>query len=142
MEFDDLYQDILLDHCRNPRGFREIPDEEAIVDEDNPTCGDHVKMVGRVVGDIVTDVAVECHGCAICTASSSMLTEYANGRSVGEVKQFIGDFTEMIRGEHDMDDDALGDLVALRGVGEYPLRVKCATMVWHALAVVLKRLGH
>ncbi len=141
MELDDLYQEIILDHYKQPRNHRAIPDAEAMVDEENPTCGDHIKLTARIDEERVAEVTVDCQGCAICTASASMMTEKAVGATVAEARQFAQDFTAFMRGGPDMTDDRLGDLVALRGVRNYPLRVKCATMPWHALEAALKKIG-
>lgn len=141
MELDDLYQEMILDHYRHPRNFRKIPDAEAMVDEENPTCGDHIKLNARVEGGRVAAVEVECQGCAICTASSSMMTEKVVGGTVADARRFSDAFTGMMRGQGDLTDEQLGDLVALRGVRQYPLRVKCATMPWHALDAALHKLG-
>ena len=141
MELDDLYQDIILDHYKHPRHHRMLTAAETMVDEENPTCGDHIKLAARVEGDRVTDVTLECQGCAICTASASMMAEKVVGRSVAEARHLSQGFTALMRGGPDLSDEILGDLMALRGVRQYPLRVKCATMPWHALDAALKKLG-
>lgn len=141
MELDDLYQEIILDHYKHPRHHRAIPDGQAMVDEENPTCGDHIKLNARVEDGRLTDLTVDCQGCAICTASASMMAEKMVGTPVGHVHQWVHDFNALMRGGPDMSDDVLGDLTALRGVRQYPLRVKCATMPWHALDAALKKLG-
>jgi nitrogen fixation NifU-like protein len=141
VQLDDLYQEIILDHYRHPRHFRRIPDGEAMVDEENPTCGDRVKLSASVEQGAVAGVTVDCAGCAICTASASMMAERVVGRPVAEARRLIASFTALMRGEGEMSDDDLGDLVALRGVARYPLRVKCATMSWHALGAALDRQG-
>lgn len=137
MQLDELYQEIILDHYKNPRHFAKIPDGQAMVDEENPTCGDHIKLNAAVKGGRLDEVQVECAGCAICTASSSMMTEKVIGRPVGEVRDLIARFNEMMRGGAEMSDDELGDLVALKGVRRYPLRIKCCTMAWHALGAAI-----
>ncbi|MFH0908696.1 MAG: SUF system NifU family Fe-S cluster assembly protein [bacterium] len=141
MDIDDLYQEIILDHYKNPRHARKLSDAEAMVDEENPTCGDHIKLTARVDGGRVADVAIDCTGCAICTASSSIMTEMLVGRPISEARRMIKAFTGLMRGEGEMSDEELGDLAALRGVTKYPLRVKCATMGWHALQSALDKLG-
>ena len=141
MELDDLYQDIILDHYKHPRHHRALSEAEALVDEENPTCGDHIKLTARVEGGCIAEVAVDCQGCAICTASASMMTERVSGAPVAEARTLARDFTALMRGGPDLPDEHLGDLVALRGVRDYPLRVKCATMPWHALEAALKKLG-
>ncbi|HMO50761.1 MAG TPA: SUF system NifU family Fe-S cluster assembly protein [Kiritimatiellia bacterium] len=137
MQLDDLYQEIILDHYKHPRHFANIPDGEAMVDEENPTCGDHIKLNATVNADCVASVKIECQGCAICTASSSMMAEKVTGRPVAEIRDLIARFNDMMRGGAELSDEELGDLVALKGVRNYPLRVKCCTMAWHALGAAL-----
>ncbi|MCS6771255.1 MAG: SUF system NifU family Fe-S cluster assembly protein [Kiritimatiellae bacterium] len=140
MELDDLYQDIILDHYRHPRRRRPIPDGEAIVDEENPVCGDRIKLMARLRDRKVEDIAIDVQGCAICTASASMMAERAYGATVDECKRFAGDFIRMMRGGPELPESELGELAALRGVRSFPIRVKCATMPWHALETALSRL--
>jgi nitrogen fixation NifU-like protein len=141
VQLDELYQEIILDHYKHPRHARKIPDSDAMIDEENPTCGDHIKLNAAVAAGKVSDVSIDCSGCAICTASSSIMTEMVIGRPVAEVRKLIDSFTGLMRGEKAMTDEELGDLVSLRGVSNYPLRVKCATMGWHALGAALNKLG-
>lgn len=141
MEIDDFYQEIILDHYKSPRHAAKIPDGAAMVDEENPTCGDHIKLNASVAGGKVSDIQIECGGCAICTASASIMAERCFGRPVAEVRDYAHRFIGMFRGGPDMTDDELGDLVALKGVRKYPLRVKCATMGWHAIDAALAKLG-
>src|ERR1700690_427508 len=141
MEMDDLYQEIILDHYRHPRHYRKLSDAEAMVDEENPTCGDHIKLTARVADGRVDDVTIDCQGCAICTASSSIMAEMVMKKPVPDVRGLIREFTALMRGEMEMSDERLGDLVALRGVPKYPLRVKCAAMGWPALQSALDKLG-
>lgn len=140
MQLDDLYQEILLDHYKHPRGARAIPDAEALVDEENPTCGDRVKLTARVEDGRIADVAIDVAGCAICTASASMMAERAPGMEIAAWRRFAKAFVEMMRGGLEVPEATLGDLVALRGVRQYPIRVKCATMAWHALEKALEKL--
>lgn len=141
MELDDLYQEIILDHYKHPRHYRALTEAEAQVDEENPTCGDHIKLSARVEQGRIADLVVDCQGCAICTASASMMAEKTVGATVPEARTLATGFNALMRGGPDLPDEVLGDLVALRGVRQYPLRVKCATMPWHALESALKKLG-
>lgn len=141
MQIDDLYQEIILDHYKNPRHARAIPDAEALVDEENPTCGDHIKLNAKVAEGRVAGIEIDCQGCAICSASASIMAEKVPGESVADVRRFSKAFSEMMRGGAELTEDELGDLTALRGVRQYPLRVKCATMPWHALEDAFKKLG-
>jgi nitrogen fixation protein NifU and related proteins len=140
VEIDELYQDIILDHYKHPRHSRRLADAEAMIDEENPTCGDHIKLSAAVADGRVSDVVTDCTGCAICTASTSIMTEMAIGRPVAEVRALAARFAAFMRGQGTMSDDELGDLAALKGVTRYPLRVKCATMGWHALDAALAKL--
>lgn len=139
MEIDDFYQEIILDHYKNPRHAAKIPDGQAMIDEENPTCGDHIKLNARVANSCVAEIQVDCMGCAICTASASIMAERSVGQPVSEVLAYAHRFIGMFRGGPDMSDDELGDLVALKGVKQYPLRVKCATMGWHAIEAALAK---
>lgn len=141
MQLDDLYQEIILDHYKHPRHFAKIPTEQAMVDEENPTCGDHIKLTAAVANGCLSDVKIECEGCAICTASSSMMAEKTIGKTVLEIRAMIARFNEMMRGGAEMSDDELGDLIALKGVRKYPLRIKCCTMAWHGLEAALNQLN-
>jgi len=140
VQIDDLYQEIILDHYKHPRHFAKIPESEAMVDEENPTCGDHIKLNAAVANGMVSEIKIECSGCAICTASSSMMAEMMLNRPVPDVRSTITVFNDMMRGGKEMTDDDLGDLVALKGVRKYPLRIKCCTMPWHALEAALNQL--
>lgn len=141
MEIDDLYQDIILDHYKHPRHARKLSEDEALIDEENPTCGDHIRLACRVGDGRVEGLAVDCQGCAICTASASIMAERSEGRPVDEVRALARRFTATMRGEANMADEELGDLIALRGVAEYPMRIKCATMGWHAIEAALDKLA-
>ncbi|TAN35873.1 MAG: SUF system NifU family Fe-S cluster assembly protein [Verrucomicrobia bacterium] len=141
MQLDDLYQEVILDHYRHPRHFAALRDDETLVDEENPLCGDHIRMAAKLAGERLTDLRVQCTGCAICTASASMMAEAVSDQPVSAVRSKIETFLAILRGEQPPQADDLGDLVALRGVAEFPMRVKCATMPWHALSAVLQRLS-
>ncbi|MCK4908077.1 MAG: SUF system NifU family Fe-S cluster assembly protein [Spirochaetes bacterium] len=135
MEFDELYQEIILDHYRNPRNFGEIDNEPLSIEKDNPVCGDHVKLMISI-GDngLVNDIKFTGEGCAICMASSSMMTEMVKDKPISEVKGLILNFLQALRGE--IDDSILeemGDLTSLKGVIKFPVRVKCAALSWNAL---------
>lgn len=140
MELDDLYQDLILDHFKNPRNKRELADAEVLVDEENPTCGDHLRLTARVEGGKIADVKYDGKGCVISMASASMMSERLVGMPVAEARKLIAGFVGLIRGEKEMSADELGDLAVLEGVKEFPLRVKCATMAWHAAEVALDKL--
>ena len=135
MALEDLYQDIILDHYRNPRNsasLDHIPIENV---HENPVCGDMLKLEVLVNKDGVLErILFDGKGCAISTASASIMTEEIAGKSVEEARRIAHSFIQIMRGEKSPDAlDEMGDLVCLRGVIQYPLRVKCATLAWHAL---------
>ncbi|MFH0953915.1 MAG: SUF system NifU family Fe-S cluster assembly protein [Verrucomicrobiota bacterium] len=141
MELDDLYQDIILDHFKNPLNKRPLADDEVLVDEENPTCGDHLRLTAKVKDGKIADVKYDGKGCAISMASASMMSERLIGMPVEEARRLISGFVGVIRGEKGMSADELGDLAALEGVKQYPMRVKCATMAWHAAEKALEKLS-
>ena len=141
MELDELYQDLILDHFKHPRNFRPLADVEVLVDEENPTCGDHIRLTAKVEQGKIVDIKFDGKGCAISTASASMMSEKLIGMPVTDARQLIGNFVALIRGEKEMDADTLGELAALEGVKQYPMRVKCATMSWHAAQKALDKLN-
>ena len=139
-EFDDLYQEVIMDHYRHPKGradLSHISDERAM---ENPTCGDSIKLEVLKDGQgRIAEVRHNGHGCAISTASASLMSEYTRGLSPEEARAAAERFIGALRGEGRLEElDAMGDLAALRGVAGLPVRVKCATLAWHAL---LKELG-
>jgi len=142
MDLNELYQDIILDHFKNPRHKRALSDEEVLVDEENPTCGDHIRLTAKVKDGKIEDVAFEGKGCAISMASASMMADQLVGMSIDDARRLIRDFVAMIRGEKDFSEEELGELAALEGVKRYPMRVKCATMSWHAAEKALEKLGN
>lgn len=140
MELDELYQDLILDHFKNPRHKRALRDDEVLVDEENPTCGDHIRLTARVQDGRIADVAFDGRGCAISMASASMMADRMVGMNVSKACRLIADFISLVRGEKTVPAEQLGELVALEGVREFPLRVKCATLAWHALEKALQRI--
>jgi nitrogen fixation NifU-like protein len=138
-ELRDLYQEVILDHNKRPRNFRrpEHPTHEAR--GDNPLCGDKVTVYLTVEDGVVKDVAFEGRGCAISTASASLMTEIVKGRRIEEARELFRRFHEMVTGTEPEGTDAedLDKLQVLSGVREYPMRVKCATLSWHTLAAAL-----
>jgi nitrogen fixation NifU-like protein len=130
----NLYQEIILDHYRRPRNRRPLDDVPAR-EHENPACGDTIKLVVEVNGNgTVKAVTFDGAGCAISMASASMMTELAAGKPVAEVREAAARFLAIMRGEEDADGlDSWGELASLKGVIRYPVRVKCATLAWHAL---------
>jgi len=129
-EFDDLYQAIILDHYRAPRNRGTIPDANVRVDGKNPLCGDEVHLELRVDGDgRIADIKSSGHGCSISQASISIMTEMLKGRSLAEGKKLLESVRAMLKGG-EVDEEALGELVALKGVSKFPVRIKCALLSW------------
>ncbi len=131
----DLYQEVILDHNRRPRNFGPLPAANHRAEGNNPLCGDRVTVYLDVEGDRIRDVSFEGAGCAISTASASLMTEALKGRSVEEARQLFHGFHELVtRGDEGED---LGKLAVFTGVREYPMRVKCATLAWHTFLAAL-----
>lgn len=130
---DALYQEIILDHFRSPRREGELDAPTATVTSNNPLCGDEVCLQVRVEGDRVADLAHTGQGCSISRAATSMLAERAVGRDTVALLDDIEHFRGVLRGDVEADEDRLGDAVALRGVAQFPARVKCALLGWLAL---------
>ena len=144
MSFDelrDLYQEVILDHGRRPRNHRRLEAFDATAKGDNPMCGDRCQVwIRRTPEGGIADATFEARGCAISVASGSLMTEAVRGRSAGEIHALADRFREMVRtGQHA--DPSLDALAPLAGVHEYPSRVKCATLPWHALLAALDGKG-
>src|SRR5690348_14500542 len=141
MNLESMYQEIILDHYKNPhgRGLRDPFDAESF--QVNPTCGDEVTLRVKLDGETVTDVSYEGQGCSISQASTSVLTDLVVGRSVGEAFKTLDAFTELMqgRGQVEPDEDVLEDGVAFAGVAKYPARVKCALLGWMAFKDAVAR---
>jgi nitrogen fixation protein NifU and related proteins len=134
MKLEQMYQEIILDHYRNPHrhGLREPFDAESY--QINPTCGDEVTLRVALDGDRVTDVSYDAIGCSISQAATSVLTDLVIGRTVAESRCTMDAFVEMVqsRGQVEPDEDVLADAIAFAGVSRYPSRVKCALLGWMA----------
>ena len=135
----DLYQEVILDHTKHPRNFGELKAANSQADGHNPLCGDKLTVFLNVEGDVVKDISFRGSGCAISTASASMMTESLKGRTIAEVKVIFDRFHELLTGKTDQlpDVEALGKLAAFSGVKEFPVRVKCATLAWHTMNAAL-----
>jgi nitrogen fixation NifU-like protein len=144
-----LYQSLILDHGKNPRNKRPMDltgqDGHCRCTEGyNPLCGDKLTLYIKADGDDITDLSFEGEGCAIFTASSSMLTEVLKGRKVSEVREILDKYLDMLTKEEvTPDPEGLGKLAVFGGVKDFPTRVKCATLPWRALEVILEGVdGH
>ncbi len=138
-ELSDLYQEVILEHNKNPRNFREIEDADQYADGKNPLCGDALRVYVKTEDDIVTDVSFKGSGCAISKASASMMTQAVKGKTSAEAESIFNEFHKMVTGELDIetDDNDLGKLRIFAGVLEFPARVKCASLSWHTLHAAL-----
>jgi len=135
----DLYQEVIFDHNRNPRNFRVIENADRQVDGFNPLCGDRLTLFLKMDGDIIADASFQGSGCAISTASVSLMTEIIKGMTETEAEALFEQFHQMATGKEDeIQLEAIGKLAVLAGVREYPARVKCATLAWHTLDAALK----
>ena len=138
-ELSDLYQEVILDHNKNPRNFREIAGADQTADGKNPLCGDALRVYVAMDGDTITDVAFKGLGCAISKASASMMTQSVKGKSKAEAEEIFDEFHRMVTGDLNIETDknTLGKLKIFAGVLEFPARVKCASLSWHTLKAAL-----
>jgi nitrogen fixation NifU-like protein len=139
-ELRDLYQEVILDHSKKPRNFRSMPEADRRAEGYNPLCGDRETVFVDMDGDVVKDVSFQGAGCAISTASASMMTESVKGRTRAEAESLFERFHDLIVGKGD-ESAELGKLAVFSGVREYPVRVKCATLPWHTLKAALAQNG-
>lgn len=130
-----LYQEVILDHNKNPRNFRSMPEANRTVEAYNPLCGDHYTLYVKVAGGIVEDVSFQGTGCAISKASASVMSSLVRGKSTEEVVSLFERFHRLVTGRQELSSGhaGLGKLEAFAGVSEFPARVKCAVLAWHAL---------
>ncbi len=133
---DDLYQEVILDHSRRPRNFHQMPDATRQVDGYNPLCGDKLKLFVKLDGEKVEDISFVGAGCAISTASASLMTESVKGKSREEAVQMMERFHDLLTTEKPAAAN-IGKLTVFSGVRGFPARVKCATLAWHTLKSAL-----
>jgi len=139
-ELMDLYQEVILDHNKHPRNFGQIEAADHCARGDNPLCGDQLTLYLKMDGDRVAEVGFEGQGCAISTASASILTEVVLGKTLEEVDALFESFHELLTGDPSVAAEAgpeLGKLAVFAGVREFPVRVKCATLAWHTLKAAI-----
>ena len=135
-----LYQEVILDHNRKPRNFREIENADRRIEGRNPLCGDEITLWVKLDGDRVSDVSFKGTGCAISKSSASLMTAAVKGKTIGETLALFDRFHEMITGKLPEDErERMGSLAALGGVSRFPIRVKCASLSWHALKSALEQ---
>jgi nitrogen fixation protein NifU and related proteins len=138
-ELSSLYQDVILEHNRSPRNFRRIEQADGHAQGHNPLCGDQLTVWLKLDGDKVSDVSFEGSGCAISKASASLMTTAVKGKTRSEIARLFQRFHQVVTGQSVRDDDPveLGKLAVFAGISAFPVRVKCATLSWHALKAAL-----
>lgn len=133
-ELKDLYQEVIVDHNRNPHNFGELTDADRVVEGYNPLCGDKLNLYVKFDGDRIGEVKFDGSGCAISVASASLMTDTLKGKTREEADALFNDFHDLLTAkEIPADSDKLDKLAALAGVRDYPSRIKCATLCWHTL---------
>lgn len=141
VDLRSLYQEIIVDHNRAPRNFREIPDADRTANGDNPLCGDRLTVYVNVQGGVIREIGFTGNGCAISTASASLMTEALLGKTEQEAAALFVQFHDLVAGPGRGAGGSLGKLEALAGVREFPVRVKCATLPWHTVRTALNTPG-
>ncbi len=135
----DLYQEVILDHNKRPRNFRPVEPHSHTADGYNPLCGDRVTVqVFLDADERIVDIGFQGEGCAISTASASIMTEALKGKTVAEARATFEQFHDLVTVDDAVADPAMGKIAVLGGVREYPMRVKCATLAWHTLQAALE----
>ncbi|MBP2290489.1 Fe-S cluster assembly sulfur transfer protein SufU [Azospirillum rugosum] len=144
-ELRELYQEVILDHGKNPRNFRHPDDANREAKGENPMCGDRFMVYLKLKDGVVEDVAFQGRGCAISTASASMMTEVVKGKTEAEAKALFETFHDLCtkddheHGDHGpVDEEAMEKLMVMSGVRQFPVRVKCATLAWHAMNAAIE----
>jgi nitrogen fixation NifU-like protein len=140
-DLHSLYQEIIVDHNRRPRNFHAVPDANRTARGDNPLCGDRLTVYMTVADGVIRDIGFTGSGCAISTASASLMTESLRGRTEQEADALFDRFHELVAGAGGGSRAGLGKLEAFSGVREFPARVKCATLAWHAARTALRSPG-
>ena len=137
-ELRDLYQEVILDHNRRPRNFGALPSANRQAEGNNPLCGDRVTVFLEVAGGRIRDVSFQGAGCAISTASASLMTEALKGRALDEVREIFHQFHDLVTTGAGEGSPELGKLAVFGGVREFPMRVKCATLAWHTVLAAVE----
>ena len=135
-DINDLYQQVILDHCKQPRNFHEMPQATCSAQGHNPLCGDELKLFLTLDGETISDISFVGSGCCISKASASLLTEFARGKTKADVEKMFNRVHDMVMTGAIQED--VGKLKVFAGVHKYPARVKCAILSWHAVMAALK----
>jgi nitrogen fixation NifU-like protein len=138
-ELNELYQEVILDHNKNPRNFREMKDANRIAEGNNPLCGDQLMLYLRIEDNVIKDISFVGQGCAISKASASMMTEAVKNKTCEEAEHLFSQFHRMVTGKLEVENEKnnLGKLKVFAGVLQFPARVKCASLSWHTLHAAL-----
>lgn len=136
-ELNQLYQEVILDHSRKPRNFKVLPDANRHAEGNNPLCGDHFTVYLKLDGQVIQDISFQGGGCAISKAAASIMTDQVKGKTVDEARHFFTEYQKLVT-TGDSDEEDMGKLVAFAGVHQFPMRVKCAVLSWHAMMAALK----
>src|SRR5688572_2899879 len=136
----DLYQELILDHCKRPRNFHVMAEASCQADGHNRLCGDKLHLYVRVENDVIKDIAFQGDGCCISKASASVMSEALKGKTIAEAEALYTKFHDVVTGPPDEMPDVpeLGKMIVFAGVREFPVRVKCATLPWHTLQAAIK----
>jgi len=135
-DLTDLYQEVILDHCKRPRNFHEMAGANGTAQGQNPLCGDQLKLYLLIDGDVIKDISFVGSGCCISKASASLLTEALKGKTKSEVKALFDKVRDMVT--TGKSDDGVGKLAVFAGVHKFPARVKCAILPWHAVVAAVE----
>ncbi|MBN2684645.1 MAG: SUF system NifU family Fe-S cluster assembly protein [Pontiellaceae bacterium] len=135
----ELYQQVILDHNKNPRNCRKMEHPDGFAHGNNPLCGDQIDVYLQLKDGVVEDISFDGQGCAICTSSASMMTVALKGKTEAEARALFESFHHALTEEEQPDDVPLGKLEVLKGVKDYPVRVKCATLAWHTFDAALRK---
>ncbi len=133
----DLYQEVIMDHNKKPRNFRDMPEADHLAHGNNPLCGDALVVYVKLAGETIEDVSFQGSGCAISVASASLMTEMLKGKTVAEAQVIYEQFHQQMTDKSVDNAASLGKLEVLSGVREFPARVKCATLSWHTVHAAL-----
>ena len=132
-DLKDLYQEVIVDHNRNPRNFGKLDNADKKLEGFNPLCGDRLTLYLKINNDQIDDITFDGAGCAISVASASLMTDAMKGKSIEEAESIFNEFHDLVTNEDEIDFDKTGKLAIIAGVRNYPTRVKCATLCWHTL---------
>ena len=141
LSLEELYKEVILDHYRAPRNKGRVDPHDVALERNNPLCGDEIELFLKFDGDTLTGIGFEGKGCSISQASTSMMTEKVKGLDAKEARDLAESIKRMMAGEEEGDVDRLEDLVSLKGVVKYPVRIKCALLGWNTLLEGLDEAG-